>query len=57
MREKLIKKKYTGGMEGHFGQDKTISIIREHYFLPQLSQDVKKFVQSCQLCQTPKDSI
>ena len=28
MRENLIKEKHSGGVEGHFGQDKTISIIR-----------------------------
>ena len=44
MRENLIKEKHGGGMVGHFGQDKTISILREHYFWPQMSQDVKNFV-------------
>ena len=54
MRENLIKEKHNRGMYGHFGRDKTIVIIREHYFWPQLSQDVKKFVQSCQVCQIAK---
>ena len=54
MRENLIKEKHSGGMVGHFCQDKTIAIIREHYFWPQLSQNVKKIVQSCQVCQTAK---
>ena len=44
MRDKLIKEKHSGGMIGHFGQDKTIFIIREHYFWPQLSHDAKKFL-------------
>ena len=44
MRENSIKEKHSRGMEGHFGGDKTIAIIRESYFWPQLSQDVKKFV-------------
>ena len=47
MRENLIKEKHSGGMAGHFGQDKTIAIISEHYFWAQLSLVVKKFVQSC----------
>ena len=33
MRENLIKEKHSGGMTGHFGRDKTIAILREHYFL------------------------
>ena len=44
MRENLIKAKHSGGMARHFGLDKTISILREYYFWPQMSQDVKKFV-------------
>ena len=54
MRENLIKEKHSGGMGGHFGRDKTTAIIREHCFWPQLSQDVKTFVQGCQVCQTTK---
>ena len=54
MREKLIKEKHSGGMARHFGGDKTIAIFREHYIWPQMSQDVKKFVQSCQVCQAAK---
>ena len=38
-------------------RDKTISILREHYFWPQMSQDVKRFVQSCQVCQVAKGFI
>lgn len=54
MRENLIKEKHIEGMDGHFGQDKTISIIRKHYLWPRLSKDVKKFVQSCRVCYTTK---
>ena len=54
MRENLIKEKHSRGMIGHFGQDKIIAIIREHYFWPQFSKDVKKFVQSSQVCQMAK---
>lgn len=44
MRENLIKEKHSGGMARHFGRDKTIAIISEHYYWPQLLQDVMKFV-------------
>ena len=36
MRENLIKEKHSGGMARHFGQDKAIAILREHYFQPQI---------------------
>ena len=44
MKDNLIKENESGGMVGNFGQDKTIDIFSEHYFLPQLSQDVKNVV-------------
>ena len=44
MRENLIKEKYNGGMVGNFGRDKTIAIIKEHYFWPQFLQDMKNLV-------------
>ncbi|XP_059074763.1 uncharacterized protein LOC131874855 [Cryptomeria japonica] len=47
LRDNLIKDKHSGGIAGHSSQDKTIAIISEHYYWPELSWDVKKFVQSC----------
>ena len=45
MRENLIKEKHSGGLARHYGQDKTISLVAESYYQPQLQQDVKKFIQ------------
>ena len=50
MRENLIKEKHSGGLVGHFGQDKTFSLGAKHYYWPQLQQDVKKFLQICRVC-------
>lgn len=54
MRENLIKEKHSGGMACNFGHNRTIAIVSEYYCCPQLSQNVKKFVQSCRICQTTK---
>ena len=32
MRENLIKEKHSGGLDGHFGKDKTISLVTENYY-------------------------
>ena len=34
MRENLIKEKLSGRLDGHFGQDKTFSLVVEHYYWP-----------------------
>ena len=34
MRENLIKEKHSGGLAGHFGWDKTSTLVAEHYYWP-----------------------
>ena len=54
LRENLIKEKHNEGLARHCGRDKTITLVVENYYWPQLKQDVKKFVQSCRVCQMEK---
>lgn len=54
MRDNLIKEKHNGGLAGHFGIDKTMALVSENYFWPQIHKDVRKFVQSCIICQVTK---
>ena len=34
MRLNLIKEKHSGGLAGHFGIDKTLSLLKDKYYLP-----------------------
>lgn len=54
MRENLIKEKHSGGLAGHFGIDKTVALVSEQYFWPQIHKDFKRCVQSCRVCQVAK---
>ena len=54
MRLNLIKEKHSGGLAGHFGIDKTLSLLKEKYYWPQMYKDVQKFVKSCGVCQVTK---
>jgi hypothetical protein len=45
MRENLLKEKHSGGLAGHFGQDKTFSQISAFYFWPGMQTDVKNLLK------------
>ena len=47
MRLHLIKEKHSGGLAGHFGIDKTLSLLKDKYYM---YKDVQKFVKSCGVC-------
>ena len=54
MRENLIQKKHSGGLSGHFGQDKTLDQVNDFYFWLGMQNDVKNFVDSCRISQHAK---
>jgi hypothetical protein len=41
MRLNLIKKKHSGRLAEHFGIDKTLSLLKEKYYWPQMYKDVR----------------
>nr|GEX66800.1 hypothetical protein [Tanacetum cinerariifolium] len=54
LREQLIRELHMGGLGGYFDHDKTLAIVKERYYRPQLRRDVGKFVGKCLICQTAK---
>jgi len=44
MRENLLQEKHSGGLAGHFGNDKTYSQLSNFYHWPRMRTDVHKFV-------------
>ena len=54
MRENLIQEKHNGGMEGHFGSDKTFGQLGHFYFWPMMRSEVENFVSRCRVCQHAK---
>ena len=54
MRLNLNKENHRGGLAGHFKIDKTLSLLKEKYYWPQMYKDVQKFVKSYGVCQVTK---
>ena len=54
MRENSIQENHSGGLSGHFGQDKTFSLVSNFCFWPKMQHDVKKFVEGCRIYQHAK---
>lgn len=54
LRESLIKELHSNGLAGHFGMDKTLQLLSDRYYWPQLRKDVNKYIKHCFTCQTAK---
>jgi hypothetical protein len=54
MRENLLKEKHSGGLDGHFGHEKTFVQLNSLYYWPRMRKDVKKFVNICIICHHAK---
>ena len=50
MRELLVREAHGGGLMGHFGRDKTLSVLTEHFFWPHMKKDVENLCAKCTTC-------
>ena len=47
MRELLVSEAYGGGLMGHFGVRKTLDVLHEHFFWPEMKHDVERVCARC----------
>jgi len=45
---------HTGGVVGHFGRDKTIILVEDRFYWPNVKHDVVRVVSHCPACQVAK---
>jgi len=53
-RELLIHEVHGESLAGHFGEKKTLMMLKEHYYWPCLEKDVQDVIKRCAICQMAK---
>lgn len=54
MIDNVVKEKHSSGLGGHSGLNKTLDLVRRFSFWPKMQTDIRKFVESCTMCQREK---
>jgi len=54
-RELLIKEVHRGSLAGHYGGNKTLTMLKEHYYWPVMERDVQDILKRCGTCQAAKN--
>ncbi|PKU61488.1 RNA-directed DNA polymerase [Dendrobium catenatum] len=54
LRLELLTECHAGGLAGHFGRDKTLSMLAENFFWPTMKRDVERYLRSCRVCRIAK---
>nr|KYP61106.1 Retrotransposable element Tf2 [Cajanus cajan] len=57
IRKLLIKESLEGGLMGHFGVDKTLSLLKEKFYWPHMRKDVQKHCFRCLFCLQAKSKV
>lgn len=53
-RELLVREAQRGGIVGHFGTNKTLAILQEHFYWPKMQGVVQGVLARCASCQKAK---
>lgn len=57
LRELLVREAHGGGLMGHFGTTKTLEVLHEHFYWPNMKRDVQKMCDRCITCRQAKSRV
>src|SRR4051812_46639078 len=57
MRLLLLQESHAGGLMGHFGREKMLLMLADHFYWPRMRRDVDRFVRPCIVCNTSKSKL
>ena len=47
LRELLVREAYEEALAGHFGLNKTLDILKKHFYWPRMGGDVHRVISAC----------
>ena len=53
----MVREAHGGALVGHFGLNKTIDILKEHFYWPKMRGDVHKIIIACSICHKAKSQF
>ena len=54
LRLSILDELHGGALGGHFGEAKTLALMKASFFWPKLERDIARFVMKCVVCMTDK---
>ena len=54
LRISIVDEAHGGTLDGHFGRDKTLALVRSNFFWPRMEKDIARFVKQCNVCHLAK---
>ncbi|KAK1641627.1 hypothetical protein QYE76_059432 [Lolium multiflorum] len=52
-----LKESRAGGLMGHFGHEKTLLMLDDHFYWPKMRRDVDRYVKRCITCNKSKSKL
>ncbi|KAK1664506.1 hypothetical protein QYE76_052665 [Lolium multiflorum] len=52
-----MKESHAGGLMGHFGREKTLLMLADHFYWPKMRRDVDRYVRRCITCNKSKSKL
>ncbi|KAK1699471.1 hypothetical protein QYE76_016168 [Lolium multiflorum] len=52
-----LDESHAGGLMGHFGREKTLLMLADHFYWPKMRRDVDRYVRRCITCNKSKSKL
>ncbi|KAK1650396.1 hypothetical protein QYE76_068201 [Lolium multiflorum] len=54
---RVLEESHAGGLMGHFGREKTLLMLADHFYWPKMRRDVDRYVRRCITCNKSKSKL